>query len=123
MPKTKMVRQKKKEEREKIKIEFAEKLADIEKQKHRMEFEINQLKEKGELSKSFAYTSWVAANAYTIYGELESVYRLLGNIFDSLYESNLEMSKISSEWQKNKKIITRYKQALDFTDETLLGNK
>jgi len=123
MPKTKMVEQKKENEKEETKTEFAEKLADIQKMKHRMEFEINQLNEKGELRKSFAYTSWVAANAYNIYNELESVYELLGNVIDSLYESNLKMSKISSEWQKNKKIITRYKQALDFTDETLLGNK
>jgi hypothetical protein len=123
MQKPKMTRQEKIKEREETKAAFAEKLAEMQKEQNRMDFELDSLKRKGQLETSAASSRWVVANNYNVYLELETIYGILGDLVDTLYDSNSKISKISAEWQKKKKILTMYRQALDFTDETLSTNK
>jgi hypothetical protein len=123
MQKPKMTKQEKIKEREETRVKFAEILAEMQKVQNRMDFELDSLKRKGQLETSLASTRWVAANNYNVYAELETIYGILGEIVDTLYDSESKVSKISAEWQKKKKILTRYKQAMDFTDETFSANK
>jgi hypothetical protein len=58
-----------------------------------------------------------------IYNELITIYGAIGEISEAMYETDSEISKVSGQWQRHKKILTKIKQAVDFTAEMLSENK
>jgi hypothetical protein len=122
LPKTSIQKELEKEQEE-ITTEIEKRIKEFEKKKTIIKFQYDEMKKKGQIETGNVNVGWAAGFAYEIYGELIALYGAFGEIIGAIAELENENAKISGEWKKHKKILNKFKTAMDFTEEMLSNNK